>query len=237
MRWVGILPFLLFVVAPASLMAEQGDFSCSGGKALAVAKGREVVQHVQEAYSKVASLSASFSQDSFVSALEISEMSSGTVWFTRPGKMKWLYLSPEEQTFLVRDGTLWYYQKSENQLVIDDFKDRVISDLPVAFLMGLGNLSRDFNLLRACPGAVGTILEFAPGQTAQSTPSSSLKAFKLLVGDDFYPRGAAVTDVGGNTTSILLSGLSVNVKVPEDTFAASFPKGGDINDRRKNPGA
>lgn len=177
-------------------------------------------------------MQAVFAQDSFVAALEISELSTGKVLFSKPGKMKWSYASPEEQVFLVRDQTLWFYQKRENQLLIDDFKNVLISDLPVAFLMGLGNLKNDFNVLRACRGTDGTIFELS-AKSDKNDRAKELKSFELLVGEGGLPHGARIRDAGGNSTAIVFTDVVANPVIPDAAFSPDFPKGGDINDRRK----
>ncbi|MBN8549167.1 MAG: outer membrane lipoprotein carrier protein LolA [Deltaproteobacteria bacterium] len=220
------------LVLATSVTAQSRAFDCDPSKKISLKSAQEIVTRVQDNYAKVKTLQANFLQDSFVASLEVSELSSGQVWFSKPGKMKWLYKSPEEQTFIVRDETLWLYQNRENQLLIDDFRNVLISDLPVAFLMGLGNLSRDFKLTTACQGPEGTVLEFVPLAGDAQDPKQALKLFRLLVSVDYYPKGAKVSDVGGNTTAILLEDRKTNSEIGDSVYASDFPKGADINDRR-----
>lgn len=229
--WIAVA---LVVGCCSGASAQSRSFECRAGKIIDIGTASKTVDKVQDAYAGIQALSADFGQDSFVAALEVSEFSSGKVWFSKPGKMKWLYQSPEEQTFLVRNETLWFYQKQENQLTIDEFRNVLISDLPVAFIMGIGDLKKDFKLISACEGMEGTILEFEP-RIKQADPNrgASLKSFRLLIGSDFIPRGARVSDVGNNVTAIVLKDLQINPQIVESTFAANFPKGGDINDRRR----
>lgn len=222
----------LLLVQGTSLFAQTRAFDCLPGKKVSAKEGQAAVDKIQDSYSKVKTLEANFLQDSFVASLEVSELSSGQVWFSKPGRMKWHYKRPDEQTFIVRDETLWLYQNRENQLLIDDFKNVLISDLPVAFLMGLGNLSRDFKLQQACQGSEGMVLEFAPVVSGSADAKQSLKSFRLLVSGDYSPKGAKVSDIGGNTTAILLEDRKLNNAIADQTYASEFPKGADINDRR-----
>lgn len=231
MRFIFVLIALAWVHG-SRVQAQARAFDCLPGKNLSLKNGMTIVEKVQTSYAKVNTLEASFVQDSFVSSLEVSELSSGQVWFSKPGRMKWLYARPEEQTFIVRDETLWLYQKRENQLLIDDFRNVLISDLPVAFLMGLGSLSRDFKLTKACEGIEGAVLEFVPAAKTQAGENQSLKSFKLLVSADYFPKGAKVSDIGGNTTAILLEDRKLNTSIEDQTYAGQFPRGADINDRR-----
>jgi outer membrane lipoprotein carrier protein len=214
---------------------------------LTSAQATDALGKVQNAYSGVQSLKAGFTQESYLASLESSETSSGSVWFSKPGKMKWNYAEPEIQTFLVKDSTLWLYQKEENQVLIDEFRKVLISDLPVSFLMGLGNLKSDFSVISACQNTEGLVFNLVPSKSKDAGAKKGdegLKGFRLLVNPNTnLPKGAMVTDVGGNVTAITLSALEANPKVNDSIFAADFPKSADINDRRvkgdsaKNKGA
>lgn len=229
-----ILAFSSFFLAATS-SAQERAFDCPGGKELSASAGKEIVEKVQKAYADVKGLKAQFVQASFIQALEVSEGSQGEVWFRKPGLMKWVYSDPEVQTFLVRDDTLWFYQQREQQVLVDQFKDVLISDLPVSFLMGIGDLSKDFSLQKACSGPEGTVLEFEPKGGQPQDEEKRLQSFRLLVGSNYMPSGARVSDAGGNTTAILLRKVDVNPAIPDETFAPDFPKGIDVIDRRTKP--
>jgi outer membrane lipoprotein-sorting protein len=155
------------------------------------------------------------------------------MWFLKPGRMKWHYKEPEEQLFIVNDETVWFYQASEKQVIIDRFSRLLISELPVAFMMGLGNLKEDFTIKNACHGSDGLIFDLAPRKVGADGKQDDLSGFKLLVDEKtFLPKGATVLDVGGNTTAIVFGGIQTGVKLGEEDFKAEFPKGTDVNDQR-----
>ena len=240
--------FLALLFSPFA-GAQSRSFECLIAKdKLASAQAQDALAQVQVAYAAVSSLKASFQQESYLASLESSETSSGSVWFSKPGKMKWNYAEPDIQTFLVKDSTLWLYQKEENQVLIDEFRKVLISDLPVSFLMGLGNLKSDFSVVSACQNSEGLVFNLVPAKSNEGgskiKSDEGLKGFRLLVNPNTnLPKGAMVTDVGGNVTAITLDGLDPNPKVSDSVFSADFPKSADINDRRikgensKNRGA
>ena len=209
--------------------AVEESFVCPKGAALPIADATRSLTAVQTAYEKVQAFSTRFIQQSFLAALEISEDSSGTVWFSRPGKMKWNYETPSEQTFLVNDETLWYYQAEERQLLVDTFHSAFSSDVPATFLMGVGKLSEQFTLKSACRNSRGLVFELAPRESEEK----GFMSFRLLVGpQDNIPRGAQVVDRGGNRTSIVLAPIKAIDAVDISVFVAHFPKDIDIDDRR-----
>lgn len=235
--------FALGVALPASSSAlvPSRAFDCRPGGAkhgagLKRGEGAEVLTKIQAGYGKVGALKARFTQDSFLAALDSAEQSSGSMWFLKPGRMKWHYTEPEEQLFVVRDKTVWLYQVADRQVVIDNFSDILLTDLPVAFIMGLGDLGRDFTLKGMCDGPEGLVLDLAP-KPKGGGKEESLSSFKLLVNPDtFFPLGASVKDVGGNVTSIVFEEVELNGGVSQSTFASTFPKGVDVQDRRKERG-
>lgn len=209
--------------------AQSPSFECSP-KALKIGNsdGQSLLAKVQTSYNGVASLRADFDQESYMAALEMGESSSGKMWFSKPGKMRWDYTFPEEQTFTVREKTLWLYQKNENQVLIDDFRNVLITDLPVAFLMGIGDLTKDFKFLKGCETPDGIVVELSPKS------QEKLQGFSLLIDTgSSLPIGAKVTDVGGNITSIRLSKLETVSKVEDNIYDPIMPPGADVVDRRK----
>jgi len=230
MGWFVRILGVATVLTTAVAVAEQRAFDCSG-KTLSPEAGVELTARVQGEYGRITSLRAKFHQDSFLAALEAGEQSTGSLWFRRPGLMKWVYEQPEAQTFVVRDHTVWLYQPEAKQVLIDEFRDLLISDLPIAFLMGIGNLRDDFTLVRACEGSEGTVLELTARQQQQD---EDLRGFKLLIDRTrAAPIGARVVDVGGNVTAILFREVEWNVGMEDAAFATVFPPGTDINDQRR----
>jgi len=97
----------------------------------------------------------------------------------------------------------------------------------------MGDLKKDFRLVRLCQNPGGLVLELARVNLKPSE-KSELKTFKLLVNPDSYlPQGALVTDVGDNVTSIILSKLDLNPQVADALFDSNFGAGLDLIDRRE----
>lgn len=222
---------------PEELAVAQGAgalglrFVC--GQALGATEGSELLKRAQAAYQSVATLRASFLQESSVAALDETEEASGSVTFQRPGRMRWDYHFPERQVFLVRDQTVWFYQPDLTQVIVHSLGDVLLEDMPVSFLMGIGDLSKDFILGESCRTSTGVLFTLDPRRERGSV-EEGLQSFELLVSkEDSLPRGARVRDLGGNVTTIILSGLTVDdVGLAVDTFEPEFPAGVDIDDRR-----
>lgn len=236
-----LLAFTL--LTPGTLRAQAGSggalavgaasaaFECKGKAARAVLEN--ALKEVQTKYQKLSGVAADFYQDSYLVALDASESSRGKVVFSKPGRMKWRYLEPEQQEFVLKDNTVWLYQPEIQQVLIDELSEVLITDLPVAFLMGVGDLSQGFKLAGGCEGSSGLLLELEPRKSAsKSDREESLKRFTLLVSSERFPAGARVLDVVGNMTTILLRSIKENPVISESEFLIEYPSGTDVNDRR-----
>jgi len=229
----------LFIVC-ALLLASSGEaqmraFSCPSGKKLSTAEGKALLQKVQERYSHIESLRGQFNQESYVAALDEGEGSSGDMIFAKPGKMRWTYKVPREQEVVIRDRELWLYQVDKQQVMIDDIGQVLLSNLPVSFMMGLGNVTRDFELKGACRGAEGVVLSLVPQKSrAETDKTDALEGFDLLVDESQnVPKGAKITSLGGNITAIVFDKLKVGGDpVEARIFVLDLPKGVDVMDRR-----
>ncbi len=67
-----------------------------------------------------ADFSATFSQESTLKALDITDTASGKAWFKHPGMMRWEYESPEKYAIISDGKNLWIYRPEDNQVVIGD---------------------------------------------------------------------------------------------------------------------
>jgi outer membrane lipoprotein-sorting protein len=177
-----------------------------------------------------------FRQDSFVAALEQSEAAVGEVWFAKPGKMRWEYSSPQPQSVIIKGEELWLYQPDKAQVLIDNIQQVLLSALPVAFMMGVGNLTRDFDFKGACASEAGVVVTLEPRRAGvdRSNTSEGLEGFLLLVDEvKSLPKGAKITSLGGNVTAIVFNDLSTDsAKITPRTFVLEYPKGVDVVDRR-----
>jgi outer membrane lipoprotein carrier protein len=213
-------------------------FKCSAGAGtLSRDQGNAILAKVQETYSKIDSIQGRFLQESYVAALDEGEESSGEMVFAKPGKMRWSYKDPRPQEVVIRDEELWMYQPDKGQVMIDSVGKVLMSALPVSFLMGMGNLAQDFELVSACQGKSGAILSLIP--VDKTGKEEALEGFVLLVDrEKNLPKGAKINSVGGNVTAILFENQQVNGPVVNSQrFVLEYPKGVDILDRRKTPGS
>ncbi|MCB0329057.1 MAG: outer membrane lipoprotein carrier protein LolA [Bdellovibrionales bacterium] len=190
---------------------------------------------LQSAYRKIKSLKAEFSQSSYLKSLDLSEESNGKLVLGIPGKLFWEYEKPEPQTFLLKDDEFRLFQPLEKQLIIQSTRKYFLSDIPVSFLLGLGDLAEDFEVLSGCKaGKVVTLtLKPKPRESAKGGRDPGLKELKLSFSTvSYFPEVAEILDREENRTSLKLSKLRENEALQQSTFTLTVPPGTDIQDLR-----
>jgi len=84
---------------------------------------------------------------------------SGTVYFSRPGRMRWEYESPQKQLFLVDGQNVWFYVPADHAASRAKMNESSDWRTPIALLAGktdLGRLCRNISLVEPPNGAEGT---------------------------------------------------------------------------------
>ncbi|MGH9685916.1 MAG: LolA family protein [Candidatus Acidiferrales bacterium] len=114
---------------------------------------------------------------------------SGTVYFSRPGRMRWDYESPQRKLFLVDGKHVWFYVPADRTVSRAKIKQSSDWRTPLALLVGKANLSQlCSNLQLVAPG----------GQHADSA------GFQPVSGDNVLrcvPRGE--TDSEGSAAQVV----------------------------------
>ncbi|HEX2931385.1 MAG TPA: outer membrane lipoprotein carrier protein LolA, partial [Candidatus Binatia bacterium] len=133
----GLSLLLLAVAAMSGIPARS--FAADSNSADAI------VDRLQKSYDGTQDFVADFRQETEVKTLNRTLKSSGKVSFKRPGKMLWQYDEPKGQ-FVLADGKfLYFYQPEQNQVIKSPLKNAFRGDIPLSFLLGLGNLKKEFN--------------------------------------------------------------------------------------------
>ena len=102
---------------------------------------------------------------------------SGTVYFRRPGLMRWEYDSPEQKLFLVDGKTVWFYVPYDHTVTKAPVKESSDWRTPLALLTGKVELSRlcsrvDLTEQRGVP-ASHAILRCLPKGEKKTRPNAA----------------------------------------------------------------
>lgn len=85
---------------------------------------------------------AAYFLDKYTSGGEGIVAESGTVYFEKPGRMRWDYDSPEKKMFLVDGKNVWFYVPADHTASRTSIKESADWRTPLALLAGKVNLQR-----------------------------------------------------------------------------------------------
>jgi outer membrane lipoprotein carrier protein len=171
------------------------------------------VDALQRSYDATVDFVADFRQETDVKTLGRSLKASGKVSFKRPGKMLWTYETPKGQ-FVLADGKhLYFYQPEQNQVIKSPLKNAFRGDIPLSFLLGLGNLKKDFN----------TTLKAS--EESQNVQNEILIGTSKATSDILW---VSVRDAASNLTTLRFSAMRKGVGIKDSLFQVQIPNGADI---------
>ena len=207
-----------------SMAINQAAAQASQKKEAAPSKGtvsddaRIYVDAIQAYYDSAKTYSASFEQD-YESVDGIKKQSKGTVWFKKPGKMRWDYETPE-QRFLISDGkNFWSWEPVYRQYCR---RDLASSQLPTAltFLAGGGHIEDDFSVSVNKISGNQITLDLKP--VVSSVAYDRIK-FEILMPSAKVYR-ATIYDAMGNVNKITFKSPEINAALEDSSFKFEPPK-------------
>lgn len=153
---------------------------------------------------------------------------SGSFEFQRPGKFRFVYAKPFEQTIVADGQTLWLHDVDLNQVTARQ-QEQVLGATPAAIVAAapdLKALQKDFELSEE-PDADGQ-------QWVKATPKSRDGQLQSIrVGFKPGAQGAElgtleILDSFGQRSVLIFSGFEVNPTLPASHFSFTPPKGADV---------
>jgi outer membrane lipoprotein carrier protein len=200
------------VIAPAQTFATESR------------SADQIVDSLQKNYDATIDFVADFRQQTEVKTLNRKLTTSGKVYFKRPGKMLWRYEEPKDQFVLADGKNLYFYQPDQNQVIKSPLQNAFRSDIPLSFLLGLGNLKKDFNATLKGIEENDYVLRLEP--------KGELGGFsEVFVGVNRNRSDidwVSVRDAASNVTTIRFSNMRKGVGVQESLFHFQVPEGVDI---------
>lgn len=183
---------------------------------------------LQRRYASAASVHAKFRQVATTVSLGDVTDASGECWFAKPGKMRWVYETPEPQT-LVSDGTtLWFHQPTRYQVTVTDVPPELSARIPTGFFSGTGNLTETYDATLVEPEAddatsESTLVDLVPKD--QETPSPFRKLRIRIDDATGLVTRIAIHDPFGNVNRLDFSDIELLETVDDSLFTFQVPEG------------
>ena len=192
-------------------------FFLSGILSQTLANEANILQLIQAQYQSILSFSGHFTQTSFrANSKTTPRKARGEVFYKRPGKMRWMYVAPEDQLLVTNGDTLWLYDTLLENVTIQKLK-KLTDGTALSFLLGLGDLNNDFKQRKISKPLLkspqGLIVELEPIKE-----TANLAFIQLEVDSKTYNlRTIALMDHQGNYRTIALDSMIYNLAL-EDKF-------------------
>jgi chaperone LolA len=187
------------------------------------------VAAIQARYEKVSDLSASFVQTArpvaFGGMAGGEQVSRGTVVFAKPGKMRWHYTQPEP-SLVVSDGqTLWIHDPAHAEVHRMRVTEGYLSGAAIQFLVGEGDMRRDFTITGVACSSETSELELVP---KTDVAFEKLRIVAERASGEL--RRTTIYDLLGNVTEVEFSDVRANLGPDDSVFRFEIPPGLEVID-------
>jgi outer membrane lipoprotein carrier protein len=207
---------LATLLALATPPAQPGaPVTTAAGPSAPAAQADALARKVQAFYERTADLQARFEQTYTYSGFGRRQASSGTLRVKKPGMMRWDYEAPAKKTVAVKGSRLVQFEPEENQAYVDEHFDASAMSAAVTFLLGKGDLAREFSL--ALDGSGALLLR-------PKEPDPRVESIALTVGPDGEVQATRVVDGSGNVNEIRFSAVKRNQGLTGAAFDVKLPK-------------
>jgi len=185
-----------------------------------------VVDALQKNYDSAPDFTADFRQETELKTINRTLKAWGKVFFKRPGKMLWRYEEPKDQWVLADGQNIYFYQPDQGQVLKSPLKSAFRSDVPLTFLLGIGNLKRDFKVTSKGEEGGLYVLQLGPKDGSKGVD-------EVVLGVDrqtFAIGWARIRDPAGNLTTVRFTNMRRGVGLNDSMFKLQVPKGVDVVD-------
>ena len=202
--------------------------------AFAQESAKEVTKKVQAFYKQTKDYHATFKQTYHDLAAGSSKISGGTVYFKKPGRMRWIYMNTKnpkarDKEYISDGSKFWVYEHEFKQVFKQCLKD---SQLPssLSFLMGQGDLLKSFTV------------SFSDKSTKSAPqlrllPKKKTSMYKevrfTLNPKTFQVDKTEIFDPYGNSNEIVFSNSKINKNLPDSGFSFKVPKSARVLNPQK----
>ena len=207
--------------APAPLSSDQ-----------ITAPAAEVAAALQRKYDTIKDFSATFTQIYEGGVLRRKAIEGGTVYIKKPGKMRWDYTTPQKKLFVSDGETLFMYFPDDKQVMKNPVPDQEQATSAVLFLMGKGNLTRDFDVRYGDGGTPDTyVLRLDPRirQAEYDWLQVAVDRQTLQI------RSLTAADAQGGRSTFEFTNFKENPGLADKMFQFSIPRGTEVIVSDKTP--
>jgi outer membrane lipoprotein carrier protein len=166
-----------------------------------------------------------FFQESMLKAMMISDTAEGRLIVKRPGKMRWEYIIPDEQTIITNGKSLWIYRPADKQVMVGKAPQFFSGGKGAGFLSDIRQIRKSFDVqLQKSKSPDHFQLRLLP-----KSPTADLVDIILSVNrSDFLVQQVLTYNSYGDETRIQFSEYQFNQNPNDSLFTFIIPDGIDV---------
>lgn len=192
-----------------------------------------LIEGIQNKYSRMRGMSAEFVQV-YRGNDGRTIRESGHLLLKRPSKARWDYSEPDRKLFVSDGKTVFFYVLGEKHATKSTIKESVDPQIPFLFLLGRGNLRRDFTRIELVggerPASAGNVV-------LKLVPKRAPEEFKQLLVElspaSFEVRRLVIFERSGARMDFFLSNVRENYAAPDAQFQFTLPTGVTVKKARQ----
>jgi outer membrane lipoprotein carrier protein len=184
-----------------------------------------VARALQQRYQGIRDFAADFVHSYRGGVLRTQTTERGTVVIKKPGRMRWVYTSPEKKEFISDGRKVYSYLPQDRQVMVTDVPSDDQATTPALFLAGKGDIGRDFSAAYAETSPAGTTaLTLTPRR-----PEAEYEYLVVAVDPvTLQIRALTTRDRQGGDSTLTFNNLKENQGISDKEFAFRIPRGVDV---------
>lgn len=184
----------------------------------------EVMDGVEGRY-LTTGFSARFVQISTIKAMDISDTATGKIFVKPPGKMRWVYESPDPQVIVSDGKSLWIYRPDDNQVMTGKSPSFFGNGKGAGFLSDIGMIRKKFKTsLEKAEDPDVYLLKLIPDKNSMEIASIYLYVAKK----DFNLVRITTYNAYGDETRVDFFDIEFDEAPNEELFKFVIPEGADV---------
>jgi outer membrane lipoprotein carrier protein len=185
----------------------------------------EVATALQRKYDTIKDFSASFTQSYEGGVLRRKAVESGVVFIKKPGRMRWEYTSPQKKLFVSDGQTIFMYFPADRQVMKNPVPEDDQATSAVMFLMGRGDVTRDFTVKYGEGGMEDTyVLRLDPRKRQAEYDWLQIVADRKTL----QIRSLTAGDAQGGQSTFAFRNFKENPGLADSMFQFHIPRGTEV---------